>query len=521
MAEAALKEEIMPEGGIADFIRTDEEIAAMDAEDAKKEFGESGIANFQETAAKMASYGRFGDDMVVHVEKGELVVPRALIEDNPELKESIFKHLREQGVEDPERYVVGSSANSINPETGIPEFFLKKIFKGVSKSLKKVGKVLKKAAPIILPMALSFTPLGPIYGAALGSGVGTLINGGSMKDAFKSAVLAGAGGALTTGLTGGSVSEALSYPGARISQTLSGAGSTLTGGGFTGEGNLFQGYVSSPVPLEAMSASTSTPTVTGATDYLGTGATDYVNTVTGTSQITPPPYEPSTFTGSIAEGNIGEAFFPTGPTTAQVAQAQGAAYTEAYNAALGAGSTQAAAEAAGQAALKNVTAQSMGPSLIRKYGPLAAAGTGIAAAGGFFTAPEEEEATLTTGPTGAELLAQDPEKYSPKGYELTTAQGPYSRPTSYQYSPVYKELPNPFGIQYAEDGGEVFPRRVGGIMPNEGIPGKDSVKAMLMPGEFVMTTDAVKGLGNGSLNNGIQNMYQMMRGLEAKGKAMA
>ena len=148
-------------------------------------------------------------------------------------------------------------------------------------------------------MALSFTPLGPIYGAALGSGVGTLINGGSMKDAFKSAVLAGAGGALTTGLTGGSVSEALSYPGARISQTLSGAGSTLTGGGFTGEGNLFQGYVSSPVPLEAMSASTSTPTVTGATDYLGTGATDYVNTVTGTSQITPPPYEPSTFTLSL------------------------------------------------------------------------------------------------------------------------------------------------------------------------------------------------------------------------------
>ena len=78
MAEAALKEEIMPEGGIADFIRTDEEIAAMDAEDAKKEFGESGIANFQETAAKTASYGRFGDDMVVHVEKGELVVPRAV-----------------------------------------------------------------------------------------------------------------------------------------------------------------------------------------------------------------------------------------------------------------------------------------------------------------------------------------------------------------------------------------------------------------------------------------------------------
>jgi hypothetical protein len=44
---------------------------------------------------------------------------------------------------------------------------------------------------------------------------------------------------------------------------------------------------------------------------------------------------------------------------------------------------------------------------------------------------------------------------------------------------------------------------------------------MLMPGEFVMTTDAVRGLGNGSMRQGINNMYDMMRGLEARGKAMA
>ena len=58
-------------------------------------------------------------------------------------------------------------------------------------------------------------------------------------------------------------------------------------------------------------------------------------------------------------------------------------------------------------------------------------------------------------------------------------------------------------------------------MPNEGIPGKDSVRAMLMPGEFVMTTDAVRGLGNGNNQVGINRMYDMMRGLEARGKAMA
>ena len=44
-------------------------------------------------------------------------------------------------------------------------------------------------------------------------------------------------------------------------------------------------------------------------------------------------------------------------------------------------------------------------------------------------------------------------------------------------------------------------------MPDEGTPGKDSVRALLMPGEFVMTTDAVKGLGGGNLIKGINNMY--------------
>ena len=58
-------------------------------------------------------------------------------------------------------------------------------------------------------------------------------------------------------------------------------------------------------------------------------------------------------------------------------------------------------------------------------------------------------------------------------------------------------------------------------MPDEGIPGKDSVRAMLMPGEFVMTTEGVRGLGNGNLNNGIKNMYSVMRNLESRGRARA
>ena len=126
MAKAAEVLEF-PSGGIADFYMEDHEIEALEREEAAQEFGSTGIATFEPIATRMASYGRYGDDTVAHVETGELIVPKALIDDNPKLRDSIFSHLRDLGVEDPERYVVGSGVNSINPDTGMPEFFLKRI----------------------------------------------------------------------------------------------------------------------------------------------------------------------------------------------------------------------------------------------------------------------------------------------------------------------------------------------------------------------------------------------------------
>ena len=64
--------------------------------------------------------------------------------------------------------------------------------------------------------------------------------------------------------------------------------------------------------------------------------------------------------------------------------------------------------------------------------------------------------------------------------------------------------------------GQYFPRRNGGIMPHEGSGQKDDVPAMLMAGEFVLTKDAVKGLGNGDSRKGIEKAYSMMRTLENK-----
>ncbi len=207
MAQTAemIQEEIaVPEGGIGNFVMEDEKIVEFYGS-SNMPTEESGIALFPDIAKKLAEYGRNEDDTLAHVATGELVIPRQFLQDAV-IKQRIFDILIESGIEDPESYVVGSEDNSINPTTGLPEFFLKKLLKkvatGVKKVVKGVVKVVKKVAPVVLPIALAMTPLGAVYGAALGSGIGTLINGGSIKDAMKSALVAGATGAVFKGFTG-------------------------------------------------------------------------------------------------------------------------------------------------------------------------------------------------------------------------------------------------------------------------------------------------------------------------------
>ena len=72
----------------------------------------------------------------------------------------------------------------------------------------------------------------------------------------------------------------------------------------------------------------------------------------------------------------------------------------------------------------------------------------------------------------------------------------------------------PFPAFFKDGGSTYFPRRNGGIDPAEGSGKKDDVPAMLMAGEFVMTRDAVKGMGDGNLRKGINRMYGVMDNLE-------
>jgi len=79
----------------------------------------------------------------------------------------------------------------------------------------------------------------------------------------------------------------------------------------------------------------------------------------------------------------------------------------------------------------------------------------------------------------------------------------------------YDRFGNPISGIYAANGGGVqnFPRRNGAIS-GPGTGTSDSVPAMLSDGEFVMTADAVRGAGGGSRQQGMNNMYKMMRMFE-------
>jgi hypothetical protein len=148
----------------------------------------------------IANKGRNGDEYLAHLAPGEMVVPPVI---SDELRAILFQEMQANGI-DPEQYMVGSETNSINPETGLPEFGF--------------GKFLKKASKVALPIA-GFALGGPV-GAAIGGGIAGGINGEGLKGIGK--------GAAISGLTAGAFSG------------LGGLGGGAGGGG--GLGSLFSGF---------------------------------------------------------------------------------------------------------------------------------------------------------------------------------------------------------------------------------------------------------------------------------------
>ena len=524
-----------------------------------------GIASMHKQAEKLAEYGRNGDIYIVHAAEGETVIPMEVLNANPQIKALLFNQMKDMGL-DPQEFVVGNELNSINPDTGLPEFFFSSIFRSIKKAAKSVFKAVKKLAPIAIPIALTMFGL-PIAGfgagsfgaAALGGGLGSLAGGGSLKDAFKAAVISGG----TTALMGG-VKGAMGGPGSSFSKgamnTFNPVNAPSAGLQFDRlkDGNIQDflmttpgdNFVDSPADLSfgvgprdvsqnynAISSSKSAAMTPPKSNFLtDTFGEDVVRTAQQNS-----PFAEAAFTPKGGSELFGNAAVDAAKTSAS-----NAAFDNVMANTLGRNLDSVGLRQAQQLALKAsveagaaVTAKSLTPGLMRQYGPLAAVGGLGAYAMGAFDPPPVEEVTQAdlagyvegdlSGPN--QLYAANPDQY-----KIPT--DPYRFPT---YTPSQVRVPSSRfagGLQMRPVGGGSQPSfmanqggyftkdrredqlpQFAGYVEGPGTPTSDSIPGYLSDGEFVFNAQSVKGAdpsGQGNREAGASNLYNMMRNLQMR-----
>ena len=155
--------------------------------------------------------------------------------------------------------------------------------------------------------------------------------------------------------------------------------------------------------------------------------------------------------------------------------------------------------------------------------------------------PIDQSGYLTRGLTPAQLS----NVYGPEGSATGIAGSMPSLSSAYAYDPVNSTIAEllrereKYELEFPEfarinvkdggmarlaDGGElpeVDLRESGGeTMDSEGSGDEDTIPALLADGEFVMTKQAVKGIGNGDHDAGIAQLYAMMDMNENKAQSM-
>ena len=453
-----------------------------------------GLPQFQNAAEMLADFGRNGDTYIVHAAEGETVIPMEVLESNPRLKSMLFAQMQDMGIE-PERYIVGNELNSINPQTGQPEFFLKKLFKGLK-------KVVKKLAPIVLPIVAPFLlPAMPMaFATGLGSLAGGLASGRNLKDSLKGALIAGGiAGLGNMAFRDGSFFGSKAAPTGQLGDVTAGQAFSLDNP-FTAATPDAVNAAQAAEAARLLPQGAAVPTPAGVTEGitrttdLGTFGdsaftpTPQVDTVaqlealnrgvpvgdisnrTAASLTKIPPPEvtrPSlgqalkqTFTpgdeygvGDLYSDYLSPSRASIQPDTAQVSAqaAQDAAKSIAEtNAALTSQGLPALTDAATQSivdtSMKSALAKAT-PGFLQKYGPLAATAVGTAAASdsllgtNFFREQEAQIPGLITGETGRDYLERDPARY---GFDSAQFFGG---------NPYYQALANP---QQQADTGRVY-----------------------------------------------------------------
>jgi len=140
--------------------------------------------------AQLKQYGEGGDTELAHLRPGEMVIPPEFLED-AQFESALAKKFDEFDI-NPEQAIVGSGIASLNPVTGLEQFFFKKI----GKALKKVAK---KIAPIAGPLANFIPGVGPVLAGAIGAAT-NVAAGKGLKGAVSGALGGYGAGKLMSGV---------------------------------------------------------------------------------------------------------------------------------------------------------------------------------------------------------------------------------------------------------------------------------------------------------------------------------
>ena len=519
-------------------------------------FPEGGIAEYKKAADMLADFGRNGDTYIVHAAKGETVLPMEVLDENPRLKNMIFKQMEEMGLE-PERYIVGNELNSLNPDTGQPEFFFAWVAKTLKKAVKSVVKIVKKIAPVVLPIVAPFLlPAMPIaLASGLGSFAGNLIQGksigDSIKEGLKTGVFAGGANLLSGGSFLGSVTDKANKAGLQSLQTM-----------FTPD-NPFTS--AAPQAIQAVRDTVATVPVS--------------SRGIGDRKLPTSETQPKTFfegaRSALTPGDdygVGDFYSqylsPSRPSISADANQAGVDAVNAFRSA-NPDATQSMLDRVFETAVQQAT-----PSTLQKYGPLAATALGGAALsdsilGTNLITPKKEDPIDTDAIFGQaqQLIDEKPEDFrvSSSFYEGNpfydkTMMGDTTRTTP-DFIPAYDPLAGTSfatygqvanqpasnqGIATLPDGPQgqygvntgfaqnlfnpppnlvanpflqaynPLQAKSGGEIVGPGTPTSDSIPAMLSDGEFVMNAKAVRGAGGGDRNQGAKRMYDMMQQFERR-----
>jgi hypothetical protein len=408
---------------------------------APQEFNKGGIAD---AAEYLRRQGRNGDTMLAHITPEEAQL------------------LKSRG-----------GSGTINPNTGLPEFFFKSVFKAVTAPIKKIASSTVGRVVLTVALGAVLGPAGVGLSSALAGGIAagatTLAAGGNIKDALISGAIGGmsigfapnvgavmpgaAGSFLNTALSAGAIGTAGGLlRGQSLSEALkSGAVTGITAGGINsltnsmtpsrdfdttevspGEpGVLTPGNVSATNPSGTDVSPVLTPNTVSATnlprdfDFVDSNVAPSQGISNLSTSATPGAEPPGFFS------RLGEKIMPSNATTEQLqnsdafknARAAGANYDQAIKAA----------------------EKVMNPGVLSRYGPATALGIGaLGLSGGFEPQPAAPPGMVNPNITGETLIGQDPRKYVVQGMPGVsyTAEGNIDRSGAgvpYEPNPAFQQ----------------------------------------------------------------------------------